>query len=172
MVDYAELVPLRQPWPFDMRTAPWGRGRWKQFRAWCLARASGGLPLVVWGAGGIPTMLPACPFCGVAADLRHVLRECRGTVALRSALPGCAAHDAAAWAMRRVGVQAGLEVRVQYFGRCMARLIAAMRRPCEEVEVRTASAAPGPHERAGTAAAAPKLSYRVGTAMAAPRPSV
>jgi hypothetical protein len=128
VVDYAEIVPLRQPWPVEMRVVQWGRGRWRQFRAWCLARSSGALPLVVWGAGDLPRMLPVCPFCGAVADLRHILNVRQGTADLREDLRGSAFRDPATWAMRRVGVAAGMEARVQYFGRCMVRIIAARRR--------------------------------------------
>jgi hypothetical protein len=127
-VNYSELVPMRQPWARDLRLAMWGRGRWRQFRAWCLARASGKIPLVVWGAGGLLVALPACPFCNCTANLEHFIRYCPGMEDLRSTLPNSAAVDQAAWTMRGVSVAAGLELRIQYFGRCMARLIAARRK--------------------------------------------
>ena len=143
VVDYAEIVPLRQPWPVEMPVVKRGRGRWRQLRAWCLARSSGALPLVVWGAGDLPRILPVCPFCGAVADLRHILNECQGT----AGMCGCAFRDPAAWAMRRVGVAANLEARAQYFGRCMVRTIAARRRLSEAAEAGTALAAPSPRVR-------------------------
>ena len=107
-----------------------------------LPRSSGGLPLVVWGAGGLPRMVPDCPFCTGAADLRHFMNACGGTADLRRALPSLAVSDPMAWALRRASLAAGLELRVQYLGRCMVRLIAAARARAGQPEIGTAAAAP------------------------------
>ena len=54
LVPYAELVPLRQPCPAVVRWAPWGKTMWRFHKAWCLARVTGGIPLVIWGGSASP----------------------------------------------------------------------------------------------------------------------
>ena len=63
-VPYHELVPVRARWQLALQCAPWGATLWRFFRAWALARITGGIPLSLWGMGDIASVLPRCFACG------------------------------------------------------------------------------------------------------------
>ncbi len=88
-IPYAELVPLGQPFGLG----PLGKTMWRFYRAWIIARITGGIPFAAWGAGGVPKSADTCTLCGLeGASLRHVLVDSPELLSFRMELPcegGC-----------------------------------------------------------------------------------
>ena len=56
-------------------------------------RLTGGVPLVVWGAGGLPPFLPTCPWCWkLSAGVVHWALECTALQDLRGEAQAAAAE--------------------------------------------------------------------------------
>ena len=124
LIPYAELVPLRMPWPAVFRWAPWGKTMWRYHRAWCLARISSGIPLVSWGRNGIQTQLACCSLCGLPrVDLRHILAECPGLLVQRAVLQPGVLELLPRWALEIGTDLEDLGCRVRYFGVCVGAVV-------------------------------------------------
>jgi len=92
-VDHAALVPGRSRWHPSSRWAAWGPTHWKYYRAWVLVRLTGGVPLVVWGAGELPPFLPTCPWCWKqSVGVVHWALECTALQDLRGEAQAAAAE--------------------------------------------------------------------------------
>ena len=103
-VNYAELVPLRQPWKPSMQWAPWGPCLWRFFRAWSVCRITGGVPLAVWGVGGVELLIAKRPLCGgMLVGLRHILQDCLQVASDKFKLPLEARDVEAEWVLTGVG---------------------------------------------------------------------
>ena len=105
------------------------------FRAWCVCRISGGLPLAVWGAGGVVELLARCPGCGMTlVGARHVLQECPDIEAHRRGLPLGARGVEALWALTGDAEPEALRKKVRFVGACMAQLVHRLtgRRPARD----------------------------------------
>ena len=123
VVNYAELVPLRQPWKPSLKWAPWGPCMWRFFRAWCVCRAWGSMPLAVWGCGRVVEILAKCWLCGeTLVGLRHLLQDCRSTAVHRSRLPPAAKGGVMQWALEETADVEELRTRVRFVGLCLADL--------------------------------------------------
>ena len=123
LVPYVDLVPLRQPCPAMVRWAPWGKTMWRYHKAWCLARVTGGIPLVIWGGSEIPVTLDCCCLCGaVEVGLAHVLAECPQLLAQRANLESGAADLLPQWALTHSDDIGALAPRVRYFGVCVGAI--------------------------------------------------
>jgi len=121
LVPYADLVPLRKPFRLDVRWAPWGKTMWRFFRAWLVARITSGIPLAVWGRGGVPRILFNCPVCGIAdADLEHVLCSCSGLSQFREGVPYAVRDDLLRWSLEDPQEESLLRARVRYLGLCIS----------------------------------------------------
>ena len=126
-ISYGELVPLRQPWRASIVCATWGGTMWKFFRAWCLCRFTGGLPLVLWELGDVPGVLPACPGCGRdMVGLKHIVEDCSMTARHRASVLGGMDRDILLWALSGDADVARLKIRVRFVGACLASLAHAL----------------------------------------------
>jgi hypothetical protein len=124
IVNYAEIVPLRTPWRASLKWASWGPCMWRFFKAWCVARATGGVPLEVWGHGGVPKVMAKCPACkGVLVGLRHVIQGCPSTEVYRRSLPDEVGAGTLQWALVGCGDVDILRQRVRFFGLCVAKMV-------------------------------------------------
>ena len=124
LIPYAELVPLRAPFPAVVRWAPWGKTMWRYHRAWCLARITGCFPLVAWGRSGFPCRLDCCSLCGTPqADLRHVLAQCPLLLSYRVDLRPGVVDFLPQWALAHTDDIAVLQERVRFFGLCEAAVV-------------------------------------------------
>ena len=120
LVPYAELVPLRSPWPAAYRWAPLGKTMWRYHRAWCVARISGGFPLSAWGRCGIPVVLAYCGLCGMPnIGLMHVLVDCPCLLAQRASLQPGVVDLLPRWALESGSNIDELGHRVRFFGVCV-----------------------------------------------------
>ena len=122
-INYAELVPVRKLWKPSMKWAGWGHCMWRFFRAWCVCRITGGVPLAVWGAGRVVMFLPICPGCGATlVGLKHILQDCNELARHRDGLPLAARGRETMWALAGDAHVETLRHKVRYVGVCMAQL--------------------------------------------------
>ena len=120
VVPLTVLLPIWQPTPPSIRWARWGKTMWRFYRARCVARVSGGIPLVVWGFKEAPTTLKTCPFCGCSdVGLWHFLQVCAGTSQYRCEMGTSNSNgDWYSWALQDSAVEPDMKARVKYFGLC------------------------------------------------------
>ena len=117
------LLPLRQPWAPEVRWAPWSPAMWRYHRAWMVARLSGAIPGVVWGAEVRAAPGEACALCGGAvACLHHLIAECPALDASRGALRARVGECALAcglfeWVLTDTAVVSELALKVEFVGR-------------------------------------------------------
>ena len=131
LIPYSELLPLRAAFPNRQRWAPWGRTMRRFYRAWCIARMTGGLPMVAWEGrnGGIPLMLEPCPLCGAASvDLVHLVAVCTGTAAYATCIPIGSGVRKLRWLLEIPDSMEVFRVKVRCLGLALSALAAARRR--------------------------------------------
>ena len=127
------LLPLHQPWAPKVRFAPWSPAMWKYRRAWKVARVSGAIPGVVWGAELQPAPGEACAFCGgEAAGLHHLLADCPVIDAFRRELRARLGDAALAcgvpeWVLSDTAHVAELALKVEFVGRVAGAHVHARR---------------------------------------------
>ena len=81
---------------------------------------------MVWGAGGVPKLLPKCWACGKCdAGVTHVLAECAATKGVREETTKLVGDEVAQWALTGCRNMEELRAKVVYVGRCVAMLVAA-----------------------------------------------
>ena len=99
----------------------------KFFEAWCICRLSEGLPLVLWGVGGVPGFLPRCPCCqGSLVGLVHILSHCPRTAEFREDLPAEARPNLVRWAFGGEAEVGRLRAKIRFVGLCLATVAGAM----------------------------------------------
>ena len=111
------VLPFRQPVPWSLLVAPWGRTMWRFCRAWCVATLSGGLPLALWGKDEVLLSLAACPLCGApSADLVHILERCAETACYWKGGGQFVASRSASWALQGASDAEQVRPRVRILG--------------------------------------------------------
>ena len=129
LIPYIDLLPLRRPWSLAVRWAPWGSTMWRFYRAWCISRVTGSVPMMVWGRGEAAVELESCSLCGLrGVGLWHILVECRELLSHRVDLPHGARAGLPAWALESCESVPELELRVRYTGLCLCAVICGYRR--------------------------------------------
>ena len=127
-VPYADLVPLRQPWPRSLQWAAWGPTMWRFFKAWAVVRITGGFPLPHWGLGDVALVFPHCCLCGRGfVDVAHLLAACPGTARYRAGLPAASLANVSLWCLGCPGAPDELRVRVMFLGLCCSAFMRARR---------------------------------------------
>ena len=103
--------------------ASWGSTTWRCFKTWCAVRASGGMPLSIWGAAGLVFTVPYCPLCGAPeADLEHVVAACVGTVRSREQFPSLPTACLVEWLLRGADGDGDVVARVRHAGLSVAAI--------------------------------------------------
>ena len=82
--DYLWLQECSCRFPFEMLHFPWTPNLDKHLKIWSLTRATGRLPLPIWGIDAFPKSLEFCPLCCACdADIAHVILRCPELSAIR-----------------------------------------------------------------------------------------
>ena len=79
---YASFQPQFCTFPDELLNVNWGPNTWYHYRAWAVVRATGRLPLRIFGDvdEGFPVSLEPCIHCGAdLVDVRHLLAHCPAT---------------------------------------------------------------------------------------------
>ena len=132
------------PFPDFILELDWGPDTWYFYRAWAVMRATGRLPLHVFGGTGLPTSLELCPLCeGGCLVAEHLLCECPQTSDLYGNWWMATGHPGPAvprlpWSQLRMELFAGrasfMEAnpregahRILYVGTACKRIVIALR---------------------------------------------
>jgi hypothetical protein len=141
---YASFQHQLSEYPQELLEVNWGPNTWYYYRAWAVVRATGRIPLRVFGGIGLPRSCEPCVLCGATSvDIEHLLTHCPATYALyakwwssmgRSGLPSARLD----WPMLRMELFAGRlgfltsssdegAVRILYVGAACKQLVDAQR---------------------------------------------
>ena len=99
-IPYQMLVPSFVAFPTGLLWAPWGPTTLRFFKAWCVCRVTGCIPLCLWECGGLVLDLEVCPLCAMrGADLLHIVTACPGTYQFLHQAPQGSAHGILQWVL-------------------------------------------------------------------------
>ena len=80
---YASFQHQLSEFPQELLEVNWGPNTWYYYRAWAVARATGRIPLRVFGGNGLPRSVESCVMFGASSvDIEHLLAHCPATYAL------------------------------------------------------------------------------------------
>ena len=132
VVPYQLLAPATYAYPLGLLWAAWGPTTWRFFRAWCVARATGRIPLGLWDCGQLVRVLDVCPLCGMPdVGLLHIVAICAHTGQLRQFAPVGSPYDILFWVLAGSGDTRQLHSMVSQLGLSVAAVVRGILRPVD-----------------------------------------